>query len=78
MIYVVMKRFIMDDVPVFATTDREKAYVRAGVYANGIGKKATAHDNRISPCDIGTTCVSVSVVTFGNRGFVTRSEVVAV
>lgn len=77
MIYVVMKHFPCNDLPVFASRNMAEAYVQAGAFSVDIGKLATEYDESIPPCDIGLPCVSIAVVTFDESGRAVKSEVVA-
>jgi hypothetical protein len=77
MFYVVMKRFALDDIPVFATEDMMEAYVQAGVTSVDVGNFATEQDMDIANTYIGSKCVSVSVVTFDDTGYAVKNEVIA-
>ena len=71
MIYVVMKHFAMDDIPVCATTDKDMATALEKQIDDDIERGpvlATEQKMLLAACDISTGCLFASVVTFAADG----------
>ena len=70
--YLVIKRFGMDDVPVFLTHDSAKAEAEAAEIAVEIDNKrpvfATTDEQELMDVNIRTPLVAAGIITFGDDG----------
>jgi hypothetical protein len=72
--YLVMKRFNLDDVPVFLASTQCAALKMVVELLEG-DLVATEADEAIAQVDIGSDLAAVMVVTFDNDGNITESEI---
>ncbi len=73
---VVLKRFGMDDVPVFLAKNWRDARRFCASYKHNSGKWATGEDERIAQTEIGMELCAFLLVSFGKNNKSIRSEVI--